>query len=198
MNGMPMTMDPTMDMPTTDSSGGGGMDMDMGMKMYFHTGYEKMVLFEKWVATTDGAMFGVCVFFFVLAVVYESLKYYRQVHSAKALSLLGGHVHEENGTAASSTTTQDSGPSAADKYERPLTTTRDRIVRPAIKRLSVAHLWQTFLHILQVFISYLLMLAVMTFNVWICLSIILGAGVGYFLVGSQKPNTYSAFEDHCH
>ncbi|CAG2174739.1 unnamed protein product [Oppiella nova] len=82
-----------------------------------------------------------------------------QVHSSKALSLLGGHVHEENGTAASSTTTQDSGPSAADKYESPLTTTRDRIVRPAIKRLSVAHLWQTFLHILQVFISYLLMLA---------------------------------------
>ncbi|CAG2113532.1 unnamed protein product, partial [Medioppia subpectinata] len=182
---------------TMTTMGGMDMDMDMGMKMYFHTGYEKMVLFEHWMATTPWGMIGACVFFFVLGVIYEGLKYYRQFLALKAQSLLTIQVHEESGNGSTSTATPDSPISSADKYDRPLHTT-DCTVRPAIRRLSFAHIYQTALHMIQMLISYVLMLGVMTFNVWLCLAVILGAGCGYFLVGTQKPSTSSAFSDHCH
>lgn len=46
---------------------------------------------------------------------------------------------------------------------------------------SLAHLLQTGLHVLQLIISYFLMLIVMTYNVYLCLAVVLGAGLGYFL-----------------
>jgi len=47
---------------------------------------------------------------------------------------------------------------------------------------------------LQVFLGYLLMLAFMTYNVWVCIAVILGAGVGYFLFGVTPIILGS---DHC-
>lgn len=52
--------------------------------------------------------------------------------------------------------------------------------------LSRGHLIQTFLHMLQITVSYLLMLVFMTYNTWLCLSVVLGAGFGYFLFGLKR------------
>ncbi|XP_067825714.1 probable low affinity copper uptake protein 2 [Heptranchias perlo] len=49
------------------------------------------------------------------------------------------------------------------------------------KRWIWLHMLQSLLHIIQVVISYLLMLCAMSYNVWVFLSIIAGAGIGYFL-----------------
>uniref|UniRef100_UPI00398F3923 protein SLC31A2 isoform X2 n=1 Tax=Pristiophorus japonicus TaxID=55135 RepID=UPI00398F3923 len=49
------------------------------------------------------------------------------------------------------------------------------------KRWIWLHIFQSILHIIQIVISYLLMLCAMTYNVWVFLSIIVGAGIGYFL-----------------
>ena len=43
------------------------------------------------------------------------------------------------------------------------------------------HSVQTALHVLQVAMSYMLMLCVMSYNVWIFLGVLFGAGLGYFL-----------------
>ena len=40
---------------------------------------------------------------------------------------------------------------------------------------------QTTTHVIQLFIGYCLMLLFMSLNVWICLSILLGAGAGFLL-----------------
>lgn len=40
---------------------------------------------------------------------------------------------------------------------------------------------QTLLHLLQVTLGYMLMLCVMSFNVWICLGVIAGSTLGYFI-----------------
>jgi len=45
------------------------------------------------------------------------------------------------------------------------------------------HLLQTILHMAQLFLGYCVMLAVMTFNVWLGLSVLAGAGLGYLLIG---------------
>ena len=59
------------------------------------------------------------------------------------------------------------------------------------------HILQTFLHILQMGISYLLMLIAMTFNTYLFLAIILGAGVGHFLFGWRRSSIID-YNEHCH
>lgn len=63
--------------------------------------------------------------------------------------------------------------------------------------LSVNHLLQTLLHVLQVTLSFVLMLIFMTYNVWLCLMVVLGAGVGYFLFCWKKSVIVDVTE-HCH
>ena len=43
------------------------------------------------------------------------------------------------------------------------------------------HILQIVLHMIQIFVSYLLMLVFMTYNVWLAVSILFGSGVGYGL-----------------
>lgn len=49
------------------------------------------------------------------------------------------------------------------------------------KRNVTIMLMQSALHILRIVIGYMLMLCVMTMNLWILASVLLGGGVGYFL-----------------
>jgi copper transporter 1 len=63
--------------------------------------------------------------------------------------------------------------------------------------LSVPHLVQTLLHVLQVSVSYLLMLIFMTYNGFLCIAVALGAGAGYFLFSWRKAVVVDITE-HCH
>uniref|UniRef100_A0A8P4G8L0 Copper transport protein n=1 Tax=Dicentrarchus labrax TaxID=13489 RepID=A0A8P4G8L0_DICLA len=49
------------------------------------------------------------------------------------------------------------------------------------RMLSPAHFLQTILHIVQVVVSYFLMLVFMTYNAYLCIAVAAGAGMGYFL-----------------
>lgn len=62
---------------------------------------------------------------------------------------------------------------------------------------SWIHTFQTILHILQVTVSFLLMLIFMTYNVWLCLAVVAGAATGYFLFGWKKSVVVDVTE-HCH
>lgn len=44
------------------------------------------------------------------------------------------------------------------------------------------HLERSFLHMFQVVVGYMLMLCAMSYNVWIMISVVLGAGLGYFFL----------------
>uniref|UniRef100_A0A3B5KRM2 Copper transport protein n=1 Tax=Xiphophorus couchianus TaxID=32473 RepID=A0A3B5KRM2_9TELE len=58
---------------------------------------------------------------------------------------------------------------------------------PLMQRmLSHAHFLQTVLHIVQVVVSYVLMLVFMTYNAYLCIAVAAGAGMGYFLFSWQK------------
>lgn len=54
-------------------------------------------------------------------------------------------------------------------------------VFPFSPRWFMCHSGQSVLHVLQVVISYFMMLAVMTYNTWIFLGVVLGSAVGYYL-----------------
>ncbi|KAK7131366.1 hypothetical protein R3I94_016490 [Phoxinus phoxinus] len=49
------------------------------------------------------------------------------------------------------------------------------------KKSWLLHCLQTAIHILQVTLGYMLMLCVMSYNVWIFLGVIMGSALGYFL-----------------
>ena len=59
------------------------------------------------------------------------------------------------------------------------------------------HFLQTGLHVVQVTVSYFLMLIFMTYNVWLCLAVVLGAGFGYFVFGWMINKVVDIYE-HCH
>ncbi|KPP66200.1 hypothetical protein Z043_115323 [Scleropages formosus] len=65
------------------------------------------------------------------------------------------------------------------------------------RMLSLPHLFQTVLHIIQVVVSYFLMLVFMTFNGYLCIAVAAGAGVGYFLFSWKKAVVVDITE-HCH
>lgn len=65
------------------------------------------------------------------------------------------------------------------------------------RMLSFPHAIQTGLHVVQIIVSYFLMLIFMTYNVWLCLAVVLGAGVGYFVFGWKKASVVDITE-HCH
>lgn len=63
--------------------------------------------------------------------------------------------------------------------------------------LSSYHIIQTLLHVLQMGISYLLMLVAMTFNIYLFAAVILGAGLGHFLFGWRRTSIID-YNEHCH
>lgn len=65
------------------------------------------------------------------------------------------------------------------------------------KMFGKAHLVQSLLHIIQMVVSYGLMLVVMTFNSWLFMSVILGLGVGYFLFGWIRGSVIDKNENCC-
>lgn len=65
------------------------------------------------------------------------------------------------------------------------------------RMLSPPHFLQTFLHIIQVAVSYVLMLVFMTYNAYLCIAVALGAGMGYFLFSWRKAVVVDITE-HCH
>lgn len=65
------------------------------------------------------------------------------------------------------------------------------------RMLSPGHFLQTFLHIIQVVVSYVLMLVFMTYNAYLCIAVALGAGMGYFLFSWRKAVVVDITE-HCH
>jgi len=71
--------------------------------------------------------------------------------------------------------------------------------RPTIIGLHFtrANVIQTILHMIQICLSYLLMLAAMTYNAWLFIAIVLGSGLGYFVFGWRKA-TFADISDHCH
>ncbi|CAG9772478.1 unnamed protein product [Ceutorhynchus assimilis] len=156
-----------------DTSGHAGHDMAMNMWFQFST--DATVLFENWHFTTVGGLIGSMIGIFIMAALYEGLKYYREYLFWKTYNAL-----------------QYRAVSLPDKAPAP---EDPQVVQP--RMISKIHFFQTFLHMIQMVLSYFLMLIFMTYNVWLCIAVVLGAGTGYFLFGWKKSVVVDVTE-HCH
>lgn len=122
-----------------------------------------------------GAFVGVAILIFLAAIAYEGLKYLREKMFYDAHKLEQLQQDKEGST------------QNLRAAQKPL---RQQI-------LNKTHILQTLLHMLQVAVSYLLMLIVMTYNVWLFLAVVLGASTGYFLFGWIRNRAVDVTE-HCH
>ncbi|CAH1787105.1 unnamed protein product [Owenia fusiformis] len=139
--------------------------------MNFHIGHEETVLFSFWKITTLGDLIGSSIGIFFLAVLYEGLKALR-----KYLLRNGTNSHPKK------------------RAERSTRNATRSLQQPTL--FSLDHILQTLLHIIQITLSYFLMLIFMTYNVWLCIVVTLGAGAGYFVFG-LKRGVVDDKNEHC-
>jgi len=200
-------------------AGMGGMGHDM-MKMYFHFTYEgEVVLFEQWVLSSIGVLIGSMIGLFILAVLYEGLKYYREHLLYVAFNRSPDNPMTDGGMHNDSSTTPLQSPAATTNnchstVETPCPANEETTIVPngtqqnsnhpyyyvkpyMTTMFNKVHACQTGLHVVQLIVSYLLMLVFMTYNVWLCLAVALGSGLGYFLFGWRKTVIVDITE-HCH
>jgi hypothetical protein len=152
-----------------------------GMHMTFYTGCKASILFTGWHTTSCKDMLWSCIVVLVAAVVYEGIKALRDgLHQ----HLRRHYVHSE--------------------IERNVTPSDDvpmlSITSPGSGIYWCHHLLQTLLHFIQYGLGYMLMLVAMTFNVWLFLSVIVGAALGYFLLNFKRAllPTRGLAQDPCH
>lgn len=167
------------------------------MAMTFYFGYTNVeLLFTGLVINSPGEMVGACVGVFLLAVLYEGLKIGREVllrrsqvnvrYNSMPLPGADGtmlmETHKTVGSLANPSKGAESILFGSECRQR---------------MLSPAHFLQTVLHIIQVVVSYVLMLVFMTYNAYLCIAVAAGAGMGYFLFSWQKAVVVDITE-HCH
>ncbi|XP_063708960.1 high affinity copper uptake protein 1 [Culicoides brevitarsis] len=156
------------------------------MSMAFHGGCNETILFEQWKTSSwSGLVFSMFIIF-ILATLYEGLKYYREHlfwKSYNALQYRAVTLPEKN------VVTQEDN--------RVVHMVGEVIHKQPPSICSLMHYYQTFLHLVQITLSYALMLIFMVYNVWLCLAVVVGATFGYFLFGWKKSVIVDVTE-HCH
>ncbi|XP_012251818.2 high affinity copper uptake protein 1 isoform X1 [Athalia rosae] len=170
---------------SADDACSGGHTMH-GMAMAFHGGYCETVLFDSWKVSSIGSLLGSMIGIIIMAALYEGLKYYREYlfwRTYNALQYRSVSMPPEKNVVS--------------EDNRVVHMVGEVIHKQPPTMLSWMHLFQTFLHIVQIIISYFLMLIFMTYNVWLCFAVVLGAAIGYFLFGWKKSVIVDVTE-HCH
>ncbi|KRY67869.1 High affinity copper uptake protein 1, partial [Trichinella pseudospiralis] len=189
----------------------------MMMSMSFHGGVNEVILFSFWKITTLGGLLGSVVGIFLLAILYEGLKVMRETMLENAI--VEQSLRKKNGTVIDPADNCRQGIGETSQNQTSdielftLKSTRHRYWRNPValfkpqeqqsklafrlRPFSTAHIIQSTLHMIQLFFSYMLMLVVMTYNIWLLLAVIVGCGVGHLLFGWRRITKIDTCE-HCH
>jgi len=144
----------------------GNETMHMMMQMTFTSNFPSEFLFAEWgtISTTSDKILA-CVGTFLLAILYEVFKDLRVMWNNGLFS---------KSFKQSSTNNPSTGDCCNDLQENLSEYTYNNCLRLVC---------QSFLHIFQIFISFVLMLIAMTYNYWLILAVCVGNGVGYLING---------------
>ncbi|CAO1416643.1 unnamed protein product [Diamesa serratosioi] len=183
-------MEPTSNGDHSAHGHGDGTAHDMMnhmMSMAFHGGCNETILFEQWKTSSTGGLVASMIVIFIMGVCYEGLKYYREHlfwKSYNALQYRAVTVPEKNST-----------PDEAG--DRVVHMIGEVVHKQPPTIFSKMHFYQSVLHLIQVTLSFILMLIFMTYNTWLCAAVVFGAMAGYFLFGWKKSVVVDVTE-HCH
>ncbi|XP_071328236.1 high affinity copper uptake protein 1 isoform X1 [Trachinotus anak] len=180
--------------------GDGGHGGHGGMVMTFYFGCNNVeLLFTGLLINSPGEMVGACIGVFLLAVLYEGLKIGREVLLRR--SQVNVRYNSMPLPGADGTVLMETHKTVGQCLEgaEPPVGIKSRLSGLSVRQrlLSPAHFLQTLLHIVQVVVSYFLMLIFMTYNAYLCIAVAAGAGMGYFLFSWRKAVVVDITE-HCH
>lgn len=168
----------------------GGGDMDMGamcsMNMLWNTQIiDTCIVFPSWHIRSHGGFVLSCVAIVGLGLFYEWLRFYaRRVDRTIARSLVTaqgkGRVSPSGGRSRSASPrpneiAEDEG----------LLSGRRSLQQSSTKVPVVARLTRATLYASTVFLSFFLMLVFMTYNAYLIIAVVLGAGLGHFLLNDS-------------
>lgn len=141
------------------------------MQMTFEASSRVTLLFDFWdVQGPVGMVLSVLVVF-LLTVLYELLKVWR-------VWLAAGSQLDPGSRESSPIPPPEQEGGAG--LERHLSEASLTPYQPSSRSSLLLHCVQTVLHMVQVVLGYMLMLCVMSYNVWIFLGVVLGSTFGYF------------------
>jgi len=155
--------------PHQGHQGGGGHSTSFNFDMPI------VLIFQQWVITDQRVLAAACVGIALLAVLFEIFKTLRQIW----IDHLYQPEDPEDVPLRDILKMKPKGGDCCNDAD-------DIIVTPQLKtdcKFWIAHVAQSVLYIVQVFIAFILMLIVMTYNVWLILSVCLGSGFGYLISG---------------
>ncbi|XP_076352247.1 protein SLC31A2-like [Tachypleus tridentatus] len=138
---------------------------------YFQFSYHvENLLFKGLGSSTVEGFIGLCVGVAIFTVCYESVKLLRHYLTQRL---------RKSPPQNASVSRCSSHESAANKSDVPLVHRRFFDVFTSLWLRY--HLIQTVLHMVQVIMGYMVMLVVMSFNIWLCLSILIASFLSYHL-----------------
>ncbi|KAG5671131.1 hypothetical protein PVAND_001345 [Polypedilum vanderplanki] len=146
------------------------------MDMSLHWGTCEWILVRTWKADTTGKFVFAAVLICFATVAYEGLKFYREMLFYQTARNKVKFTKQNDGTLV--------------KVQEKMTI-KDQL-------FNWPHILQTFLHGLQIFISYMLMLIIMLCNLNLIISICVGAAVGYFFFAWLKKSTINDLNECCY
>ncbi|XP_006917189.1 probable low affinity copper uptake protein 2 [Pteropus alecto] len=135
------------------------------MEMHFIFSDKVVLLFDFWSVHSPAGMALSVLVVLLLAVLYESLKFGKAKLLHQAL--------ESMPTLTSQQLIEETDQDSSSSESLPVSSTR--------LRWFSYHFGQSLIHVAQVVIGYFMMLAVMSYNTWIFLGVVLGSAVGYYL-----------------
>ncbi|XP_036288865.1 probable low affinity copper uptake protein 2 isoform X1 [Pipistrellus kuhlii] len=135
------------------------------METHFFFSDKVVLLFDFWDVQSPAGMALSVLVILLLSVLYESIKFGK----AKLL-----HQNLVSMSTCTSQQNEETDQSSSSSSELPPAST------PRL-RWFLCHFGQSLIHIAQVVIGYFIMLAVMSYNTWIFLGVVLGSAVGYYL-----------------
>ena len=149
------------------------------MDIKFHFGYNEIVMFDSFHIS---GILGLCVAVagcFMMGFISESLKFGREnFHKHLKMSMIGCKYQKVPAEASDDMGESDN----SDRDDQKVMSVGSRHSSQTISGKN--RLLLTLLYLVQVILSYSLMLGFMTYNVWLCGAIIMGMVVGYVVWGS--------------
>jgi len=127
----------------------------MQKEQYIGNNFPYNILFESWVVNSSTGNLVACACVFIVAIAYEVFKFSKKFINLFLFSNESEGYHHIKDT---------------------------KFIFTSIKMKWTVGLLFTLLTVFEKFIMYLLMLCVMTFNIYLLLSICFGSGVGYLVV----------------
>ncbi|KAK6042670.1 Ctr copper transporter family protein [Cooperia oncophora] len=168
------------------SHGGHGGHGGHEMKMWFHGGWNEVILFDFWrIDSLLGLILSfICIF--VMGAMYEGIKWFRvylQMNASREMckhekSIRLEHVNHQDKTFTIQPQLHQL------LHQKPIIAARAHLLLRlrALQYDSFKH----HLYVFQLVLAYWLMLIVMTYNTWLTIAVILGAGFGHWLFAVLK------------